>query len=588
MQKPEVVRFMPWEIWPLGTDLAGQPFKSPLISEGDKELRAGRREQALEKYLQAQSGPLSGAEAEALVMRIASTELALDQPNKSLTTLSNYFRTSGKVVDDVDARFSLIFAYAYQRRGDLGQSMAWFARVAKVGLNQPGMRDAAERGVGTLVRSLPDDRLNEVSEQWSTETFIRVLVGEERSRRVAGGSIEDTQAGIWASNLPAGITDISGNATPIGVLLPLSGPFANLGKSVKNGIDLAAAGRTTSSGSTPELALLYRDAGAGADQAVGFARELVGTAGAKIILGPLLSEHALAVGDFARQSRVPLLALAKNSNFATGENVFRLGATVDSQVRSLLEVADKRLHVTRFAMVYPNDSAGRELADAFRVELTARGLALVYESSFSRGNFDSFVPIADSLEKSNAEAIFFPDSIVTASRFFGSLSADFRSRIRPLGVAMWDNQQQLSNSSAVLEGAVFVSPYFAASTRPAIVQFNQAYQSAYNQAPDFLAAQGFDALTIIAEAARRQRADGGALPMAIRQVDTYEGLTGRITVRSDGELQRQFSVVQMIGGKIQEIADPGNPSFVMHGEQPGEGMIHPITAGATAAQHRPS
>lgn len=581
VQPSTVVRFMPWEIWPIGTDLQGQSFKSLLIAHGDTQLRAGRRAEALDDYAQAQSGPLAPSEYEALVMRIASTELALDQPNKSLTTLSNYFRTSGKVVDDVDGRFSLIFAYAYGRKGDLDQSIAWFSRVARVGANQPGIRTAAEQGLNSILRSVPDDRLNQLTEQWAADTFVRVLVAEERARRVAGGGIEDgSQSGIWASTGAGTLVAASGNTTTIGVLLPLSGSFANLGKSVRNGIDLAVAGRTQSG--TPELKVAYRDADSTPDQAVARARELLSVDGATVILGPLLSEHAYAVGEFARHSRVPLMSLAKNSNFATGENIFRLGATSDSQVRSLLEVSKERLQLKRYAMVYPDDAAGKELAETFRAELGARGLQLVYESSYPRGNVDVFVTIADALEKSNAEAVFFPDSITTASRFFGSLSPSFRERARPLGVAMWDNPLQLANSSTVLEGAVFVSPFFAASNRPAIAQFNQAYQTAYGQPPDFLAAQGFDALTILAEAAHRQRSEGVVLSMAIQQVDTYEGLTGRITVRSDGELQRQFSVVQMNNGKIQEVLEPETPSFVMHGEGAVGAAAVPQQAGVTS------
>lgn len=561
-----VVRFMPWEIWPLGSDLQGQVFKSGLILQGDKELRAGRRPQALDAYVQAQNAPLAPSEHESLVMRIASTELALDQPNKSLSTLSNYFRTSGKVVDDVDARFSLIFAYAYGRKGDLDQSVAWFARVARVAANDGGLRSAAEQGLASLLRSLPDERLNQLTEQWAADTFVRVVVAEERARRVGGGSVEDgSQSGIWASSGFGTVVPASGSATTIGVLLPLSGSFANLGKSVRNGIDLALAGRMQTG--SPDLRVAYRDSDASSDRAVESARELLTAEGASLILGPLLSEHAFAVGEFARHSRVPLLALAKNSNFTTGENVFRLGATVDSQVRSLIEVADERLHLKRYAMVYPEDAGGQELAEAFRNELNLRGLQIVYQSAYPKGNSDIFVSIAEGLEKSNAEAVFFPDSITTAARFFGSLSPSFRERARPLGVAMWDNPLQLANSSTVLEGAVFVSPFFSASSRPAIAQFNQSYQTAYGQAPDFLAAQGFDALTILAEATRRQRSEGIQLPMAIQQVDTYEGLTGRITVRSDGELQRQFSVVQMSNGKIQEVLEPGTPAFVIRGDR---------------------
>jgi branched-chain amino acid transport system substrate-binding protein len=565
--KVQVVRFMPWEIWPFNSDLQGGRLKSPFIVQGDKLLRAGQRTQALESYYQAQSGPLAPTESEALIMRIASTELALDQPNKSLATLSNYFRTSGRIVDDVDARFSLVFAYAYGRRGDNDQSIAWFARAGRVAMNQPELRSVAEQGVVSMLKAVPDEKMNQIGDQWAADTFIRSLVGQERSRRQSGGTIDvASQSAYWGTTTGALAIPATGPGTTIGVLLPFSGQFANLGKSSKNGIDLAVAGRNQKPETAGGFKVVYRDAGTSPDQAVSQARELLTHDGANMILGPLLSEHAFGVGELARQTRVPLLALAKNSNFATGENIFRLGATADSQVRSLLDTCQQRLHIKRYAIVYPDDAAGREMAEAFRAEAGGRGLQLVYETSYPKGNFDVFVPIADALGKTEAEAVFFPDSLTNASRFFGALAPAFRERIRPLGAAMWDNPTLLANSSTALEGAVYVSPFYTASARPAVSQFIQAYQSAYGQAPDFLAAQAFDALTILAEAVRRQQAEGILLPMALQQVDVYEGLTGTITVRSDGELQRRFSVVQMNGGKIQEVPEAQNPTFVVHGD----------------------
>lgn len=580
-----VVRFMPWEIWPLGTDLRGSPLRNPFMRQGDTSLRSGQRAKALESYSSARATPLAPSENEALVIRLASTELALDQPNKALTTLSNYFRTTGQAVDDVDARFSILFGYAYGRRADVDQSLAWFSRAARLTGRDPGLRDVAEQGARSLLRTIPEVRLAALTEQWNSDVFVRPLVGEERSRRSGGGGIDST--GIFGTGDGAilAAAQTSGGPTTVGVLLPLTGQFANLGRSVKNGIDLALQGVTPPGGEAP-LRVVYRDAGGGVDEAVEQARQLVSTDGATVLLGPLLSEHAFAVGDLARRSQVPLVSLAKNANFTTGEGIFRLGATSESQVRSLLETCQNRLFLKTYALVYPDDAIGRELADVFRVEMGSRGLALVYESSYPRGNDEVFVSIAQSLEAARPEAIFVPDTVNNASRFFSALAPAAREQIRPLGAASWDSPVLLANSSAVMQGAVFVSPYFFGSPRPAISLFNEAYKAAYGQNADFLAAQGFDALTVIADAVRRQRAEGASFTSAMRQLDTYDGLTGRITVRPDGELERMFSVLELFGGKIREIPEPQVPTFTDRQDSSfiGSTTVVPLSQDAVAFQ----
>ncbi len=580
----DVVRFMPWEVWPLGSDLTGAALKSPLLKQGDNALRAGQRGAALDQYYQAQHGPLAPAENEAMVMRIASTELALDQPNKALLTLSNYFRSSGKVVDDVSAIYSLVFAYSYARKGDMAQALAWFSRATRVaGTSEPGMRDTAEQGIRSALKTLSEAMLDGVSQQWANDTIIRSLAGEERARRFSGGSIESNAAfGPWTTSVSAAAVS-AGGTTTIGVLLPLTGQFGNLGKSVKNGMDLALSGLQAESSQAP-MKVSYRDASASPDEAVAQARGLVAEDGATVLVGPLLSEHAVAVGEFSRQSRVPLLALAKNSNFPTGESVFRLGATVESQIRSLMDACQNKLRLQRYALIYPDDNSGRELADAFRREIGVRSLSLMYETQYPRGNSDAFVSIAPALEATSVDAVFLADSVTMASRFFGTLSPAFRERITPIGAALWDAPTQLANSSAALEGAVFVSPFLAGSPRPAIVQFSQAYQSSYGAAPDFLAAQGFDALSLVAAAVRRQQSEGVSLPLAMQQVDLYDGLTGRITVRPDGEFDRQFSVAQLLHGTIQELPEPQTPSFVLHGN--GEPEVRNNLAGPGLGSNR--
>jgi hypothetical protein len=112
------------------------------------------------------------------------------------------------------------------------------------------------------------------------------------------------------------------------------------------------------------------------------------------------------------------------------------------------------------------------------------------------------------------------------------------------------------SSRNVLDGAVFVSPFYAESSRAIIKDFISAYRSKFRSEPDFLAAQGFDAATLAIQAAKRGQEKMVSWPEALMSIDAYDGLTGRIYVGADGELRRSFAVLQLRNGAIIELNSP--------------------------------
>ncbi|MDC0358495.1 ABC transporter substrate-binding protein, partial [Oligoflexia bacterium] len=270
----------------------------------------------------------------------------------------------------------------------------------------------------------------------------------------------------------------------------------------------------------------------------------------------------------ARETRVPALVFSKRSHFQTGQGVFRLGPTISSQINSLVKACSEKLNYKNYALVIPDTPLGEEFGRVFKQVLQAYNLNLVYEASFMSADDNALVAIAEELEGVSADAVFFPDSLQAATRFYGNFSELARSQIRILGSGAWDNPVELANSRTALDGAIFVSPFFSSSGEPVIAKFKQAYQAKYNESPDFLAAQGFDAATlVIAALARQANDDMLSFEQALRSIQSYDGLTGRIWIDQSGEVKRIFSVVQFSQGKLEELSDSGNPSFVMRGNE---------------------
>lgn len=565
---------MSWEVWPLQRDLHGVSLTDINLMTGDELLLTGKRQEALLAYEKARLTATTPDGKEATALRIASTQLALRQATRSLATVSEYFRLMGKSVDGVDGHFSLLLGYGYAATSDIDQALAWFARAHRVAKGRGPINDSAVRGIGLILKVIPGPAFEGIAQSWAGDRFVAGLIAQERRRRNLGGepgSLGIGNSAIYesegvveeSSTLHSGdSTTVAAGQSVIGVLLPLSGKFATLGANVKNGIELAVSAE-----GSQQIRAIFKDDAGDAAVASARARELISADQSTVVLGPLLSELGEVTAGVATELGRPVLTYSKKESFAVGRGVFRLGATSGSQVQSLLDATEQKLGLRRYAIVYPEDANGTEFARIFKDLLRQRGLELVFEAPYRRAEPDALISIAAQAEKFNPQAIFFPDNVLEASRFFGALTPGFRNAVVPLGPASWDNPEQILRSKSVLQGAVFVSPFFAASTKDVVVRFKEAYESRYRLKPDFLAAQGFDSATMVIAALKRSAAEGISFEQALKLVEQYDGLTGSIRVREDGEMVRTFAVVRLENGVLVEVHNQVPQTYVGRGSQ---------------------
>ncbi len=564
-ESSELAELMPWEVWAQFQDLNGERLSNKDLLLGDELVQAGKRRSALDAYLRAKAKPLLPREGEAVTLRVASQYLALDQADKALSTVSTYFRNRGLNENQVELPFSLILAFAYGRKGDIDQSLAWFSRAQRQSLGRGFGAEVASKGSQLLLRTVQSSNFETMAVKWRGDQFINEQVGRERLRRASAGydaSDENSMRPFWLTfgdvtsatgTLPIGPR--TGDEPVVGVILSLSDKFGPLGRDTRQGIDLAVEADPE----MPKMKVEVRDVGADTIAASAAVRELATGPRASVIVGPLLTEAAVAAAGTAREVGVPLVSFSKSESFQVGNGVYRLGATTTSQLDALVNVAFGEYKLTRYAIVYPESAAGTEFLHAFRRKLGSLNLPLVLEVAYASGNDASMLSAAAQLEASTADAFLIPDSIEVSSRLLSSISPAARRKMRPLGTALWDNPTKIANSQAVFEGSLFVTPFFPHSTRSVVQQFVQSYRGKYQSAPNFLAAQGFDVGTLVRMALRDAQRSGKGFAEALSSLPPYDGVTGAITVDSSGGIRRVFNVVEVTTDQFLEKAPAGEP-----------------------------
>jgi branched-chain amino acid transport system substrate-binding protein len=563
---PEMAKPMPWEVWSPFKDLEGQDLRDRAIILGDELQQRGKRRAALDAYLKAASGDLLPREKEAATIRIASQYLALDDAKKSLSTIGAFYKRRGLGEANVDVPFGLVLGFAYGRSGDIDQSFAWFSKVATQGRVDGPAIQVAKTGLSMLLRTLPAEDFERVAVNWRGDTFINEHIGRERLRRASPGYVAesfDSSRPFWIGFSEVQLSPTAsmgqgiGGSPVVGVILSLSNRFGALGRDTKQGFELAIDANNTIE---PKVKLEARDVGADVAAASAAIRELKTSAGATVIAGPLLTEPAVAAADAAKAVGVPLLSFSKSESFATGGGVFRLGATTTSQIDAIVNAAYGDYKMTRFAIAYPQSASGTEFLEAFKKKLAVLGLSLELQLAYVSSDEASMLEVAQQLESSTAEAVLIPDSIDTSAKLLTNLSPAVRRRMRPLGTALWDNVPKIARSQALFEKAIFVTPFFAQSTRSEVQKFVESYRAKFNSTPNFLAAQGFDAGTLIMSALRKGLAEGTSFDRAFLALPSYAGVTGVMSVLPSGEVARSFYVVEVMRDSFQEKFPVANPA----------------------------
>lgn len=560
----------PWESWREAEDLSGAELRNPQIVAGDRYFFAGQRKLAREAYQKASKEKLPVNIRESLALRLAAVSLSLDEPQGALRTMSDFFRDAKRDAQGASAEFAVVFGYAYGRSGDAEQGLAWFEKALEVGAT--GQRNlAAEQGARALIRSVPEEAFEALADKFQTAPEMQRVFGEERSRRSKGilelGNKSEFSR-LWVSDdatqpLETAKPLANGEKQAVAALLPLTGKYGALGLSVKNGIELAFDGQAMQD----RYNLVVKDSSQGEGSIELKAKDLLTNSAPQVIFGPLLSEDAPVVASVAQRSQVPILTFSKSNNLQTGNGVFRLAPTVDSQISSLLDECSDKLKLRRFAIVAPEEAAGQEFASSLQGMLKARGLELVHQSFYFKDDLDAFMRIAPEIEALDIDAVFFPDNPTVGSRFLGALTPAFREKVKILGSANWDNPVQLDNSRALFNGTIFVSPFVLNGSNPVATQFVDAYNAKYGKKPDFLAAQAFDGATMVFSAMKSQ--DSGSLEDALRSLDAYDGLTGRISLGLGGEMNRRMSVVLYEEGNFLPVTEQAGPnSFTYRGNTP--------------------
>ena len=350
----------------------------------------------------------------------------------------------------------------------------------------------------------------------------------------------------------------------VALLVPQSGPNADLGKSM-----LEAAQLALFETGSDRLTLVPRDTAGTPEGAANAARAAIGE-GAKLILGPLLATEVEAVKGPAHDANVPVIAFSTATQLAGG-NVFLIGFLPKQEVQREVGFARER-SLGRFAALAPNTPYGHLMGEALRDAATSGGgtvadieyfdprtsAAALVQRLTGRAPTPGVVPVGAPAAPPGPiggfDALLLPeggDVLKQLAKQVRQAGLD-PAQVRLLGSGLWDDP-------ATAGEPALVGGWFAASPPEARGQFEAKFRATYGHAPPRLASLAFDAAALAAVLAK----NGGPDPFAtdaILNPRGFAGADGLFRFTPDGLVQRGLAVLE-VGPQGNTVVSPPPASF---------------------------
>ena len=295
----------------------------------------------------------------------------------------------------------------------------------------------------------------------------------------------------------------------LGFLGAMSGHYADLGLTGRNGALLAVEQRNAAGGVRGRpVELLIRDDAQRPETAIQAIQELL-MARVELLIGPLTSEMASVVLPVAEQAGLIMISPTAAATALGGldDALFRLGLNVRDYARTSVDFYYHALGVRRIAVIYDvrNRVFTEDIQREFHAAFSALGgtitLALPFESTAGV----HFTDLVRTLLDSQPDALFFITNAVDTIRL--CQQARKQAPNLPLMATTWAATEQLVElGGRDIEGLYLAQLFNREDITPRYQAFREAYQQRFQQEPGFVSLAAYDAANIALEALSRRTA----------------------------------------------------------------------------------
>jgi len=314
----------------------------------------------------------------------------------------------------------------------------------------------------------------------------------------------------------------------IGAALSLTGKAAYYGEQTKNGLDLAIE-KIKKENYPFELELIYEDTQSDVAPSVSAINKLIDIDKVRLIVGPVRSGDVLAAAPIAEKNRVILFITVASTDEITqaGDYIFRNRET--------------------------SAPHGKKMAE-FLINKGIRKVAVFSSKSSNSIGYRKF--FMDNFKQLGGQIVLFTEYFYIVPTL-GKDGGLMTKQIRELGYKQLiatnpapESTEFLDTSGIYSEDVVFTSPAFDIDN-PDIQDYRTSYKTVYGKESDFISANAYDAMRILAEAIKVCKGDNSeCIKEYLYKVKDYPGVGGLTSFDQNGDVIKPVIIKTVKNGQF--------------------------------------
>lgn len=376
---------------------------------------------------------------------------------------------------------------------------------------------------------------------------------------------------LGAMTMAAGVH--AADELKIGVVIPMSGPFAAHGKQMTNGLNLYLAENGDTVAGRKVKLIIKDDTGVAPAVAKRQAQELLIKDKVDILAGFTLTPNAFSVAPLATEAKVPMVVLnaATSSITEKSPNIVRVSMTLPQVTAPMAQWAYENGIKNVYTLV-ADYGPGHDAENQFKKTFTELGGNIVGEVRTPVKNPD-FAPYLQRIKDLKPEAVFL---FVPNGEQGVALAKGYKERgleeagIKALATGDVTDEDVIDAMGDAAIGMINSFHYSQVHESPENKAFTEAYAKAYpNDRPNFMAVAAYDGMHMIYKALEKTNGDAGA-DAFMAAVKGMKWTSPRGPVEIDPEtrdiiqdvyirkVERVDGVLQNVEfDKIEAVKDPG-------------------------------
>lgn len=348
-----------------------------------------------------------------------------------------------------------------------------------------------------------------------------------------------------------------GNTVKFGFITAYTGPGAAYGQAMKDGVDLAVDEINKDPNTKYKIDLVTYDTKLNKTEAVNAMKKAIEEDKVLAVEGPMTSGEMFAAGPIAQQSGVVAFGTGTTAPGITdlGNFIFRNAIPGKLGIPITVEKAHQKFGFKKVAILYSNNNDQMVGEHQIYTDLFKKmGLDVVADETFADKDTD-FSAQLTKIQQANPDVIFVA-GLYQESALIAKKAREMGMNQPIIGGNGFNSPAYIKQAGAAADGSLVATPWNPESDTPKAKHFIEAFKAKYGHEPDQFAAQAYDAMYLMHEAAEKAgtTTDRKKFRDTLAGIKGFEGATGKFEFDANRDPKMDLTVLQVKDGKWVPLA----------------------------------